>query len=192
VLRYSNITSHVNILFVEINVLHRSISENLYITLQFTTCKVLPKTTAVFQHIWDKHSSYGHQVCDVVTLGVTLQKARHFSNTSVRVANPALNRVLQQMFVGIDFGVNSNKLLLCCWNLLLHHKYHHPVWFCTPCEPNSYYNPLPHSWLVGSFFGPCVWFWSLCVLLLTTFSQQPTHSLIYGLNRSTKCYVQWC
>lgn len=111
--------------------------------------------------------------------------------TSVRMANLAWNRVRQQTFVGIDSGVNSNRRLLCYWNLLLHHKYHHPLWFCTPCEPDSYYN-LPHSWLVGSLFGPCVWFWSWCVLLLTTFSQQPTHSIIYGLNRSTKWYVQLC
>jgi hypothetical protein len=110
-------------------------------------------------------------------LVVKLQKACHLSFTSVRIANLALNIVLQQMFVGIDFGVNSNKLLLCYWNLLLHHKYHHPLWFCTPCEPDSYYNPTA--------FLAC-WFLvrSLCLVLVVVRSAidnilSTTHSLSY-------------
>lgn len=90
---------------------------------------------------------------------VAVQKACHFSFTSVRIANLASNTVLEQTFVGIDFGVNSNKLLLYYWNLLSHHKYHHPLWFCTLCEPDSYYNPtafLACWFLVRSLCLVCV------------------------------------
>jgi hypothetical protein len=150
-------------------------------TLQITTCTVLHRTTPVFQHKWDKHNRYVLPVCEAFFFGgggvVTLQKACHFSFTSVGIANLALNRVLQQTFLGIDFGVNANKLLLCYWNLLFHHKYHHPLWFCTPCEPDSYYN--------NTAFLAC-WFLvrPLCLVLVvvpTTIDSilSATHSLSY-------------